>query len=136
MTRHARPLALFVALASGCTVDSLLNRLENESEKSIDLACSCTNVFPDRAACEAQFKSFSESFDRDCLEDALAEDKRASKETLKCTLDQAKAFNRCLEDRLDCNDGSSIEGCTAHFEAECPELPQAVEARLGDCYRE
>lgn len=133
MKIRVRALAWLVVLASGCSVNSLLDRIDNESEKSVDLVCSCTNVFPDRAMCEQQFGSYLGLFDRDCLEDALAEDKDASKETLKCILDQAKAFNRCLEDKLQCDDPMSIQGCDSTFETECPDLPAAVQAKVSAC---
>jgi len=133
MKHRVRPLALLVLIASGCGVNSLLDKLDAEGEKSVDLACSCTNVFPDRAACEAMFGSFFTFFDRGCVEDALAEDKDGSKATLKCILDKSRDYNKCLEDNLDCNDYTSIEGCEQNFAGECPELPAAVNTALQAC---
>lgn len=129
----ARSLALLSLLTAGCGVHSLLNKLDNESQEAIDLACSCSNVFPDKAACEAQFSSFFDLIDRDCLEDALAENKSASKESLQCALDQQKAYNKCLKDKLDCNDQTSFMGCESAFETECPELPAEVQTKLQTC---
>lgn len=133
MKRRTRSLALLALLASGCSVNSLLNQSEDETEKTIDLACSCTNVFPDRAACEDQFRSFFDLVDRDCLEDALATDKKASKETLKCMVDNQKDYNDCLKDKLDCNDAMSWQSCQSIVERECPELPAAVQTELNAC---
>jgi hypothetical protein len=133
MTSLARSFAALALLASGCGVNSYLNRIENEGDKTVDIVCDCTNVFPDRAACEDMFGSYLSFFDRDCLEDALAEDKDASKESLKCTLDKAKEYNSCLEDKLNCSDPNSFQSCTSIFENECPELPVAVQTKLSAC---
>ena len=134
MKRRAPTLALLVSLAAGCSVNSLLNQMENENEKSIDIACDCTNVFPDRAACEAQFSSFLTLFDRECLEDALALDKKASKTSLECIVDQMKEYNDCLEAMLDCNDPNSFQGCQDIISAnECPQLPAEVQTALKPC---
>lgn len=134
MKRRAPSLALFVSLTAGCSVNSLLNQMEAESDKSIDLACDCTNVFPDRAACEAQFGSFLSPFDRECLEDALALDKKASKKSLECIVDQHREYNDCLEEMLDCNDGNSWQGCQDIISAnECPQLPAEVQTALQPC---
>lgn len=129
----ARSLALLSLLTAGCGVHSLLNKLDNESQEAIDLACSCSNIYPDKAACEAQFSSFFDLIDRDCLEDALAENKSASKESLQCALDQQKAYNKCLKDKLDCNDQTSFMGCESAFETECPQLPAEVQTKLQAC---
>lgn len=129
----ARSLALLSLLTAGCGVHSLLNKLDNESQEAIDLACSCSNIYPDKAACEAQFSSFFDLIDRDCLEDALAENKSASKESLQCALDQQKAYNKCLKDKLDCNDQTSFMGCESAFETECPQLPAEVQTKLQTC---
>lgn len=133
MSSFARSFAVLALLASGCGVNSYLNKIENEGEKTADLVCDCTNVFPDRAACEDMFGSIFAFIDRDCLEDALAEDKDGSKESLKCTLDKAKEYNSCLKDKLDCNDPNSFQGCESVFESDCPQLPAAVQAKLGTC---
>ncbi|MDC0722838.1 hypothetical protein [Nannocystis bainbridge] len=134
MKRRASTLALFVALAPGCSVNSLLNQMDAESEKSIDLICDCTNVFPDRAACEAQFGSFLSPFDRECLEDALAVDKKASKKSLECFVDQHREYNDCLEDMLVCDEADSWEGCQPLLRPDaCPRLPADVEAALKPC---
>lgn len=133
MSSLARPFALFVLLAAGCGINSRLNKIENEYDKTVDLVCECSNVFPDRTACEDMFSSPFSFFDRDCLEDALAEDKSGSKATLDCTLDQAKAYRSCIEDKLDCNDGTSIMGCESAFMTDCPRLPAAVEEKAAAC---
>lgn len=133
MKSVARSLALLSLLTAGCGVHSLLNKLDNESEDTVDLVCSCTNVFPDKAMCEAQFSSFFDIYDRDCVEDALAEDKGASKESLQCILDQQKSYNKCLKDKLDCNDQTSFMGCESAFETDCPQLPAAVQTKLQTC---
>lgn len=133
MKTRAPLLALLALVAGGCSVDSLLNQSEAQTEKTIDIVCGCTNVFPDRAACEAQFGSFFDLFDRDCLEDALKEDKEASRETLKCMVSRQKEYNRCLEDRLECDDYTSIEGCQAILEEDCPELPESVQTAASAC---
>lgn len=134
MPSSARRLALLVSLVSACSVNSLLNKLEDEGEKSIDLACSCTNIFPDRAQCEASFSTYFEVFDNECAQDALEEDKEAAKETLNCMLDGAKEYNRCLEDKLDCNDPTSVQSCNGNFTEGCPELPESVQIRLQACF--
>ncbi|WAS89707.1 hypothetical protein [Nannocystis punicea] len=134
MKRRASSLALLVVLAAGCSVNSMLNQMENENDKTIDLVCDCTNVFPDRAACEAQFASFLSPFDRDCLEDALAADKKASKESLECIVDQQKEYNDCLADMLDCNDPNSYQGCQDIIQTnECPQFPAEVQTELKAC---
>lgn len=134
MPPSARRLALLVSLVSGCSVNSLLNKLEDESEKSIDLACSCSNIFPDRAQCEASLSAYVLVFNTECAENALEEDKEAAKETLNCMLDGAKEYNRCLEDKLDCNDPNSIQSCNGNFTEGCPELPESVQTRLQACF--
>ncbi|MDC0675285.1 hypothetical protein [Nannocystis radixulma] len=133
MKHRVRPLALLALIASGCGVPSLLDKIDAESEKSVDIVCSCSNVFPDRGMCEAMFFSPFSFFDRDCLEEALETDKESSKATLKCILDNAREYNKCLEDRLDCNDAQSFSGCEPNFTDDCPELPPAVEEQASAC---
>ncbi|MBZ5711670.1 hypothetical protein [Nannocystis pusilla] len=132
MKRRVRPLALLALIATGCGVPSLLDKIDAESEKSVDIVCSCSNVFPDRAMCEGMFNSFLSFFDRDCLENALEIDKDGSKTTLKCFLDRAREYNDCLEDRLDCNDAQSVSDCQQNFD-DCPELPPAVDEKASAC---
>jgi hypothetical protein len=134
MPSFARRLAVLVALASGCSVHSLLNKLEDEGEKSVDLICSCTEVHPDRAQCEASLSTYFDLFASDCAEDALAEDKEGSKKTLECIVDRAKEYNRCLEDKLECSDPDSIQACGGNFDDDCPELPEAVQVELQACF--
>lgn len=133
MTTFARSFAALAVLAIGCGPNSYLNKIENEGDKTVDLVCECTNVFPDRAACEEMFGSVFSFIDRDCLEDALAEDKDGSKETLKCTLDKAKEYNSCLEDKLNCSDPLSFQSCNSIFMNPCPELPMVVQTKLSSC---
>lgn len=132
--RRSPRIALFALLVSGCSINSLLNKSEDETEETVDLVCSCSNVFPDRAMCEAQFQSLFSFVDRDCLEDALAVDKDASKDTLDCVVDQQKEYNSCLKKSLDCNDPTSFEGCQPLLDFEkCPQLPEAVQTELNAC---
>ncbi|PCC75017.1 hypothetical protein SAMN02745121_03777 [Nannocystis exedens] len=134
MKRRASSLALLVVLAAGCSVGSLLDQMDAENQKAIDTVCDCTNVFPDRAACEAQFNSFFSALDRDCLEDALKVDKKASKKSLECLVDRQKDYNDCLEDMLDCNDPNSLQGCQPLLSFDdCPQLPENVQTRVNAC---
>ncbi len=130
--RKFAPLTFLVGFAVGCGIHSMLNKLDDETQKSIDIACSCKNIFPDEAQCQAQFSSFFDVLDRDCVEDALAEDKGASKETLDCMLDRTREYNDCLKSKLDCNDPNSASLCTPNYEG-CPELPTAVQTALQGC---
>lgn len=136
MKALARSLALLSLLSAGCGVNSLLNKIDDEVAEAVDLACSCSNVFPDKAMCEDMFGSPFDFFDRDCLEDALAENKSASKETLQCSLDQQKAYNKCLKGQLDCNDPNSFQGCESVYETPCPELPAEVQTKLQTCVKQ
>lgn len=133
MKARAPLVALFALFAGGCTVDSLLNQSERQSDKTVDLLCDCTNVFPDRAACEAQFQPLFSLLESDCVEDALKEDKKASRESLKCTVKAQKEYNKCLEDNLDCNDQTSIQTCQPLLVNDCPELPQPVQTAISAC---
>ncbi len=128
-------LGALTLAAPACSVHSLLNQLEDESAKTGEIVCECTNVFPDTAACEAMFESYFSQVDRDCMEDALAVDKAASKETLKCSLDVSKRYNDCIKDNLDCNDPNSFQPCQSILEDQdgCPELPEAVQTELNMC---
>lgn len=129
-------LVALLPLLPACGVHSLLNQIEDEYEATVDLACDCTNVFPDRAACEAMFVSPFSFVSRDCLEDALKEDKNASEETLKCSLDVIERYNGCLKDKLDCQDPNSFSTCNDIFMTECPELPEAVQTAVSACSQE
>jgi uncharacterized protein YjaG (DUF416 family) len=131
---NVRPWLLpALLLLPACSINSRLNKLEDAAAEAVDLACSCTNVFPDRDACEAMFGSFLSAFDRDCLEDALKADKDGSKASLDCLIEVQEDYNDCLRANLDCNDSQSIAGCEDVYQRECPDLPEAVQVEVAMC---
>lgn len=131
MTRRRVALALtaFTLTASSCTVNSRLNQIDDEYAEIVDLVCSCPMTIAD---CESYFQSPFSFVDRSCLEDALATDKAAAKETLDCMLDVIKDYRKCVEDNLQCDDPNSSQACAVDVSA-CPQLPEAVQTEINAC---
>ena len=130
-------LPLLALFAGGCTVSSLLNKIEAESDKVVDLVCDCGLETIDGMSCEDTFSvSLFGDADRDCVEDALNTDKAASKEYLECSLDVMKEYTSCIEDNLECDDSSSYQGCAEIFMkfGECPQVPDAVNMEASKCF--
>ena len=139
---HRTSLALLSSLAllaGGCSISSLLNKIEKESEESVDLICACDLPTVDGQSCEETFSvSLFGDADRGCIEDALAVDEDASKEALECSLDVMKEYNQCLKDNLDCDDQMSFQVCNEVFNsfADCPQNSAEVQAEINKCYPE
>lgn len=131
MTRRRVALALtaFTLTASSCSVNSRLNQIDDEYAEIVDLVCSCPMAIAD---CESYFQSPFSFANRGCLEDALATDKAASKETLDCMLDVIKDYRKCVEDNLQCDDPNSSQACAVDVSA-CPQLPEAVQIEINAC---
>ncbi len=131
MKRRLLPLLALIPLTTGCSIRSLVNQLEKESDKTADLVCDCF---------EGDLKtqcldSASFEFDKDCAVDAYKEDADASRESLNCALDAAKEVRKCIEDKLDCDDPTSTQECYEIYEeTDCPELPDKVNDALAECY--
>ncbi|MEZ4453998.1 MAG: hypothetical protein R3B09_31360 [Nannocystaceae bacterium] len=121
-----------VAASAGCSIHAKIDQIENEYDKIVELVCDCPNPLDN---CEAQFSSPFSFADRDCFEDALAEDKKASKESLDCTLEETKKYRKCYEDNLVCDDYTSVQSCQVDSAA-CPQLPEAVQLALQACSNE
>ncbi|MCB9706905.1 MAG: hypothetical protein H6711_33985 [Myxococcales bacterium] len=134
MTR--KTLLLPLLFLFGCSIHSQLNKIEDEAQESVDIICECNFPTPDGSPCEDYFSSdpFA-ALDRDCVEDALAIDKKASKELLDCQLDVMKTYNKCLRDNLDCADPNSSVSCADIFNdfGACPQLPGEVQTEFGKC---
>jgi hypothetical protein len=127
-------LALF---AGGCSVSSLLNKIEDESDKVVDLICECGIENINGMTCEETFTvSLFGGADRDCVEDALNVDKESSRENLECSLDVMKEYRKCIEDNLVCDDPASYSGCASIFEDfnACPQVSDEVNNAVGECF--
>jgi len=126
-------LALF---AGGCSVSSLLNQIEDESDKVVDLICGCGIEMINGMTCEENFSvSLFGDADRGCVEDALNVDKAGSKDNLECSLDVVKEYRSCVEDNLACDDPASYSQCASIFEdfEACPKVSDEVQDAVGRC---
>ncbi|MFO7563857.1 MAG: hypothetical protein R6X02_14520 [Enhygromyxa sp.] len=135
-SRASLLLSSLALLSSGCSVSSLIDKSNKEAEKTADIICGeCGDLFPDFAECEDLFGR-QLLRDDDCTVEALEIDKDASRETLNCMIDAQKDYNKCLEDKLDCNDPLSWSSCEDIVDQaidDCPQLPQAVQEALAEC---
>ncbi|HVI00051.1 MAG TPA: hypothetical protein VM869_15145 [Enhygromyxa sp.] len=136
MRSHALLCLSIAVLGSGCSISSLLEKSNEEAEKTVDIICGeCGDLFPDFAECEDLFGGqFLD--DDDCTVEALELDKDASRETLNCIIDAQKDYNACLEDKLDCGDPNSWTPCQDIIDdavESCPELPNQVQEALAAC---
>ncbi len=130
-------LASLALVGPGCSLHSLLDELEDEQAKSAAILCGCADIFPNTAECEALAGGTAfTARDRACTEDALAIDRAASRDTLKCILDVARRYNECLEDMFECGRADvACEGVFEEVEA-CPEVPAEVDSELSKCSAE
>ncbi|EDM76281.1 hypothetical protein PPSIR1_07812 [Plesiocystis pacifica SIR-1] len=127
-------LALASLLGTGCSISSLVNKLQDETDESIDLVCSCD--FPSLPGfdCEDFLSGFLDVDDQ-CVVDALEADKDSARDTLNCMIDVQKSYNQCLEDELECSDVTSWDNCQNRLDDldDCPRLPQSVEDEIAKC---
>ncbi len=138
----ARKLAALIPvlalLAGACTTSSLLNKIDDESEKVVTLVCDeCGIEMLNGQSCEdALSVALFDGADRDCIVDALNIDKSGSKESLECSLDVLKEYTSCIEENLACEDPASYSECAALFEgySDCPQVSTEVNEAIGACY--
>lgn len=139
MKRTAPLVSLFVLLAGGCSVGSKLDKIDAELAEVADLVCSCDvlypTAFPDEAACKSTFGSPFDFVERDCFEDALNEDKKASRETLDCFLDIMEGYSECARSVFSCTEAVDPAPCNemlAGIET-CPQFTAPVQTKLQTC---
>ncbi|HEY8379213.1 MAG TPA: hypothetical protein VIK91_22120 [Nannocystis sp.] len=135
MKQRARTahLALLTLFAVGCSPSSYLDKIEAEYDEIADMVCGCLPS-DQQTQCQELSSSPYALFGRDCLEDALNKDKKASRKTLKCTLDQAKKYKSCVEEKLRCEDPASYQACEVPDSDACPQLPAEVETAIAACF--
>ncbi len=131
-------LPVLALLGSGCTISSLLDKIDDESDKVVTLVCDeCGIEMLNGQSCEEALSvTLFEGADRDCIIDALNIDKSGSKESLECSLDVLKEYTSCVEDNLACEDPASYSECAALFDGynECPQVSTEVNEAVGKCY--
>lgn len=147
--RRFRPSAPLVCLAMICVglgacgseddvgTDELLDTLIDDSNVRAEEVCDCSAElgYTSRAECIDDFGYLGPSRRR-CIKDAYAKDEAASRQYLECVLPLSQELSRCVNERLVCNDFSSIGACLDDYDlgwTNCIGLPASVARELASC---
>jgi hypothetical protein len=127
--------------ASGCrpepTVGQLVDEYALAVNESIDIICDCWAEFglDSKRQCTSGSELLPST--RRCLVDAYARDPEAARAYLECYNGLFEDYNDCMDSRLQCSNGDSIDSCGEDFDVGaqyCIELPPSVDRAIDNCF--
>jgi hypothetical protein len=128
---------LVLALASGCSVEKLVEESQREAEKAVEIVCDdcvAVGIYPSWDACEANvgWYPFANS---ECVIEALDSNRDASRATLECVIELQRDYNDCLREQFVCSEYETWEACEDMQAGiyDCPELPLPVLEAVFAC---
>jgi len=121
--------------------DELQSRLDDyaaELNNQAEVFCDCWEPFSyeSRGACQEANGEILPA-KRRCYDDAFKRDVAASNQWIECVMPLEVEFTSCLNDRLDCDEGTdSYAACNSDYSTgreNCIDLPGAIERAIEDC---
>ena len=128
--------------ASACadeqSVDELVDAMIDAQNQQVRYICS--NCYDElglasQSACEDTAGYIGPSLRR-CYIDAFERDEEAGIKYLECAQPILDEYTTCVESKLDCSNGNSLDGCDNDLDVgseSCGDLPPAIKNALDDC---